>query len=129
MSWQHEIEELHDFFERWYDGAEDDFARCDSVLTAGFSIVGPGGEELDRAAIVSVIREAHGRGGLSISTEDHELLWEGAESVVARYVEVHQKGDQQTRRLSTVVFRRDEAAPNGLVWQTVHETWVGSTEY
>lgn len=124
MNWRREIEDLHDFFERWYQGDEDDFSRCDSVLADGFTIVGPGGEELGRDAIVQLIRDAHGRGGLKISTDEHRLVWESDEAVVARYIEVHDQGDEATRRASTAVFRRDDAAPNGLVWVTVHETWL-----
>ena len=124
MNWKAEIEELHDFFERWYDGDEDDFSRCEAALADGFTIVGPRGDELDRAAIMDLVRNAKGRGGMKLSTEDHRLVWEDGDVLVTRYIEVHDLGDEQTRRLSTAVFQRDDDAPNGLVWVRVHETWT-----
>ncbi|MFQ5558414.1 MAG: DUF4440 domain-containing protein [Acidimicrobiales bacterium] len=123
MDWVAEIEELHSFFDAWSRGEEADWDRFESVIAPGFTIVDPDGIESDRATITRGVRDARGRGEMAIQTVDHRLVRESGDLLVARYVETQRRGDERTRRVSTVVFGRDEAAPNGLVWVSVHETW------
>jgi hypothetical protein len=46
------------------------------------------------------------------------------EMAVMTYHELQLNDGVPNQRLSTVVFRQDPAAPNGLVWVHVHETWM-----
>ena len=68
--------------------------------------------------------EAHaGRPGIQIWIEHVRVLEEDHALVVAEYEEWQEEGREITSRHSTVVFRRDDAMPNGLEWLRVHETW------
>ena len=124
--WQTEIEELHVTFEAYFLGTLDTLDRVEQALADDFTIVGPYGIESSRAETMSALRDAHGHtDSLEISITDLALLLETSECLVARYVENHQLGEQTNHRLSTVVFAKDDAAPNGLRWRRVHETWLG----
>ncbi len=53
----------------------------------------------------------------------------GEELVAATYEEWQSGEEKKDDRISTVVFCRvPEAAPNGLRWLHVHETWVSEYE-
>ncbi|NNC75012.1 MAG: DUF4440 domain-containing protein [Acidimicrobiia bacterium] len=125
MDWAREIDELHEFFEAWFRGLAQSFERMEIALAPTFSIVGPRGTTMDRAETIAAVREGRGRSSsLRIGTSDHQLLAATPGLVVARYIETHESDDHSTRRLSTAVFEPDETAPNGLVWVTVHETFL-----
>jgi hypothetical protein len=125
-----EIRELHQFFEEWFAGSlvesDEAFARFSDVLTDGFTIVTPGGVELDRQAIMDAVRTGHGSdAGARIWIERVQIRHALGKTVVATYEEWQQSTGQAAKgRLSTVVFARDASTPNGLVWLHVHETWL-----
>lgn len=125
--WHAEVVELHEFFEQYFAGAlpGDAIGRLESALAPEFTIVSPAGVESSRAETIAAITSAHGsRDDLRMSIESPRLLVDGAASILARYVEVHHTGDGERRRVSTVAFRRDVDGPNGVRWQSVHETWL-----
>ena len=134
-NWQLEVVELHAFFEAYFRGelAAGDVDRFERVLAAGFTIVAPGGGVSSREQTLTAVRANHGAAPeLRIRVEDAELLIPGDGSstgdgglLVGRYVEVHDSPAGTTRRISTVVMSPAAEAPNGLVWRTVHETWLG----
>ncbi|MBT8214804.1 MAG: DUF4440 domain-containing protein [Acidimicrobiia bacterium] len=125
MDWVREVEELHAFFDAWFRGAADSMERMEAVLASSFTIVGPHGTTMDRDETIEAVRTAFGRSGtLRIRTSDHHLISSTSELVVARYTETHELPVGGNRRLSTVIFRPDEHAPNGLTWLSVHETWI-----
>jgi hypothetical protein len=107
---------------------DDAFARCRDVLDPNFSIVTPRGEALSCDDVLSGIRKRHDADAGRIWIEAPTLLLKTAAIVTARYEEWHQQGGDPEGRLSTVVFARDEATPNGLRWMTVHETWLGASD-
>jgi len=125
-----EIHELHQFFQEWFAGSlaesDDAFARFSDVLTDDFTMVTPGGVELDRQAIIDAVRSGHGNdAGARIWIERVQIRHTLGKTVVATYEEWQQSAGQIAKgRLSTVVFARDASAPNGLVWLHVHETWL-----
>lgn len=127
--WRTEIEELHAFFEDWIGGAveatDEEFARLEASLADGFTFVPPSGEVMSREEIVGAVKRAHGsRPGLRIRIDDPRLLHEAGDCLVAAYREWQEAAGEGTERASTVVFRRDEAAPRDLTWLHAHETWV-----
>ena len=122
--WSQEIVDLHVQFEQYFRGEIDSLDRVAATMADGFTIVDPRGGEHDRAATLAAIGSGFGRDPeLAITTVDHRLLLETDEVVVAGYVEQQEVGGKTTRRLSTVVFRREADTPNGVVWVRVHETW------
>ena len=124
--WQAEIADLHRFFTAWLAGtiSNDDatFARLPSALDEGFTFAGTDGSLMERPALLSWLRGAHGgRTDLRIRIENPRLLFDDGSTVVAHYEEWQEEGNQTTARRSTVVFRR---AAKGLSWLHVHETWM-----
>lgn len=129
-AWHREIVELHDFFEAYFLGALaiDAMDRLHAALASDFTIVGPDGRISTRAQTDAAIVQGHAHTqDLSISITDAELLSDDGGTIVARYVENHALAAGSNHRLSTVVFVPDDAAPNGLRWKTVHETWLAGT--
>jgi hypothetical protein len=124
-----EISELHDFFQGWLEGtlAPDDehFARFTEATAAGFTLIGPDGSSAGREATAAWIRAAHGtRRGFRLWTDDHVLRAAGPDWALATYREHQTRDGLTSTRLSTVLFVADAAAPNGLAWLHVHETWL-----
>jgi len=119
-----EIEDLHEFFVEWYDGAlpESAFERLDNALAPEFTMVTPAGEYEDREAVLDWIRGAHGRDAdrqFDIEIRAVDVVATGPEHTVVRYEE-HQTVEGETDgRISTVTFREDD-----LAWLALHETAI-----
>ena len=127
-SCRNEIDALHCCFESWFNGRvprnSGTFERMGTVLGKAFVIVMPHGGKVEREPLLKVLFEAHsGRPGIRIWIENVRVLAEDHELVVAEYEEWQEEGGETTSRHSTVVFRRNDAMPNGLEWMRVHETW------
>ena len=89
-------------------------------------MVTPQGDVLTRAQVLAGVRDGHGARHVRIWIEEPALLWDSASIVIARYQEWQQEAADPKGRVSTVVFERDGATPNGLRWLSVHETWLGA---
>ncbi len=125
MEWVREIDELHRFFEAWFLGAASSLDRADSVFAPGFTHIGPDGEYRDRAQIMSMLRSGRGHSDSLRSTPpDHCPVLDTADGIVATYLESHDLSEARNRRLTTVVFVPEPAAPNGLHWLHAQETWL-----
>ncbi len=124
--------ELHRFFQAWMRGdlesTAESFARFDSVCAEDFVFITPGGQLLDRAAIVGGVRDSHG----SWRDDERARIWienvrlhrtEG-ELALATYEEWQEVRGEVRGRLSSVLFRAREGTPNNLEWLHVHETWL-----
>ena len=123
--WEREIRELHEFFQEWMAGRDADPDRFASVLAPGFTMLGPRGAVEDRDQTIAHVEGARGRQpSLEISIEEPVLRDDTGERLIATYVEVHDYDGGGNRRRSTAVFSRDPKAPNGLMWEHVHETFV-----
>ena len=113
-----EVVELHDFLEQWSNAelpaTDEAFARFDRVIAPGFEIIGPDGERAGRDTIVEPGK---------IRIENFRFRLADGDLALATYEEWHEVGEPRGR-LSTVLFGRDEAAPNGLVWLHLHEVWI-----
>ena len=127
-----EIETLHRCFDDWFNGRSprtaEAFGRIDMALGDAFVIVMPQGRKVERAPLLDGLYKTHaGRPGIRIWIENVRVLAEDVSLVVAEYEEWQEEGGETTSRHSTVVFRRDDAKPNGLEWLRVHETWFDGT--
>ena len=123
--WKAEIIQLHELFEAFFLGTADSLERMEAVLAADFTFVGPDANTSDRDGTISAVKAGHAHTeSLVIRTVEHRLLLEDGDVLVAEYVEEHELASRTNRRLTTVVFSRDDAAPNGLVWRRAHETWI-----
>lgn len=127
--WHTDVVDVHAFFEAYFRGElpDGDVGRLDAVLAPEFTIVSPRGVVSSRSETLDAVRGMHGRlPQLRIRIEDAELLADDSAAglLLGRYVEVHDAPAGGTRRLSTVVMSPSPDGPNGLVWHTVHETWL-----
>lgn len=120
----HEVVALHVEFEQWFRGDLDNLARVEAVLADDFTFVSPRGGLIDRVAVLGGLRSGRASRELKIRVENPVVRWQAGDVVVATYEEWHEHPDYSTTRLSTAVFSRDDAAPNGLIWRHVHETWI-----
>ena len=123
-----EIEELHAAFAAWMGpgaGAEI-FARFEAAFAREFTMVGPSGKRLDRAGVLAMLaanRAAFGA-GFGIGIEAAVPLAHGADFVCVGYDEIRTGRPGPLQRRASAVFRPVQAAPNGLRWLAVHETWI-----
>ncbi len=125
---EREIVELHQLFQDWYRGEDADFGRFEQALSPGFIIIMPDARILGREIIVDAVRQQRDTDSKAqLEIRDVQLHQTGKDHAVLTYEEWQgRRGDAMRGRLSSVVFTFDEDAPNGLVWQHVHETWLPS---
>jgi hypothetical protein len=127
--WRAEIVELHDFFQGWLSGSlpasETVFARFADTMDANFAIITPGGELVERAVLLRSLRSAHAsRPGLRIWIERPHVRMNAGPLTLATYEEWQAMHGETTARISSVLFAEQHAAPNGLRWLHVHESWM-----
>lgn len=123
------IEDLHDFFVEWYAGAAGpaEFDRMENALAPTFEMVAPDGRRHDRAAVLRMVRESFDRDDpdeFDIDIRGVSVIREMGAHATVRYEEWQRRGGTETGRVSTVLFREDETAPEGLAWLDLHETWI-----
>ena len=131
-----EIVELHRFFTDWFRATlprdEGDLARFSGVMAPGMVFVSTSGAVVERAALVEGVRRGYGRWRddpeAAIRIDGYRFLHREGELGLAIYEESQQAAGQRTSRRSTALFRRQPAAPNGLEWLHVHETWIAGAE-
>jgi len=124
---EREIRELHAFFQAWFRAdlprTDAAFDRFRDALAPGFEIVTPDGTTHDREAILALVWDGHAADAEArVWIENPALHFNEGAVLVASYDELQQVSGGSSARRSTVVFRADEAAPNGLRWLRVHET-------
>lgn len=131
-----EVIELHRFFTWWLRGevpnTDAAFSLVPDALGEDFVLVAPGGGTQERAALLSWLRGAHGsRAGavrdFRIWIRNYRCRRLGPDHALACYEEWQALDGAERGRLSTAVFRRAADRPNGVVWEHVHETWIGPT--
>lgn len=119
-----EVQEIHAAFERWFRGEDEDLARVEAALADDFAFVTTAGDVVGRADLLASIRQGRGTRALRMRVERATLQWSNESALLATYEEWHEADDHETARRSTVLMTFDEAAPRGLVWRHVHETWM-----
>ena len=116
----HEIERLHDAFVDCYTGRTEDVSSIEEALAPDFEMVTPGGETLDRAEILEVVRRKvanYAPGEFDIVIPKVELIESAGDVTVCRYEEHQATPDGETGRVGTVVFRSAPDTPEALVGQ------------
>ncbi|MEM8663899.1 MAG: hypothetical protein AAGF49_07225, partial [Pseudomonadota bacterium] len=123
-----EVVERHDAFVTWFTGRGDDsvYADMELVFAPGFVLISPDASVADRHAVMTMLAGARGArpADFEITVSDAKAMWSTADAVVIAYIEHQVLAGQRTKRQSTALFTREPAAPNGVVWQHVHETWI-----
>jgi len=129
-AWEREVVELHEVFEAYFLGTmANDLSRVEAALAPEFSMVAPSGDEVNRTEIMEYLQAAYGTlAQFKIWIEDVRVQFQSDELVLASYIEAQSSSDGETRRRSSVMFRRDAGGPNGLRWLRLHETWLAPSE-
>ena len=129
MNAEREVREFHEFIENWLAGRTDDYARAEEVLPDDFEIVSPSGERRDGGEIRADLRAGHGSAADSdppfeIRVTDVQTRVERETGVLLAYDEWQRRDGEWEGRTSSVLFRPDDDAPNGVEWVHLHETWL-----
>ncbi|WP_215410232.1 DUF4440 domain-containing protein [Janthinobacterium sp. JC611] len=117
----------HVLIREWLSGEAKAPHHCAALLarfSPGFTMVSPGGKQLDLAGLTAFFQGAGGsRPGLAMRITDLTLIQESAAGATVSYREFQSlPGAENTERLSTVVY---EKTPDGsLLWRHLHETWA-----
>ena len=119
-----EIRELHTEFADWLSGRSATLARVEAALSEHFTMVSPSGDIVSRGEVMSGLLAARGSRPIEIRIDNPTVHWHLTDAVLATYEEWQDHGGSTTARRSTALFTHDEDAPNGLLWQHVHETWM-----
>jgi hypothetical protein len=122
-----EVHELHEFFVHWFRGlvGPERLERLSSALSADFRMISPSGVTDDRRSILKSMAGAHGRvEQIEIWIENAEIRWQTEEACLATYEEWQKRDGEVAARTSSVLFEVSTAAPNGLAWRHLHETWL-----
>jgi hypothetical protein len=128
-----EVFELHRFVGWWLRGEVPDtdaaFSLFPDALAEEFVLVSPSGRAEVRAEVLARIRAAHGE---HADPAHDYALWVrelacrplGPDHAFCTYEEWHSLRGVERGRRSTALLRREPGAPNGVVWEHVHETWL-----
>jgi hypothetical protein len=123
-----EVVELHDFFVAWLRGEAPagDFSRAEASIGSGFRMISPDGKIEESAAVLAWIRGAHGTrpSPFTIAVLDHRTIWAGEDAALLEYTEQQYRDGRTTRRRSTALFVANPAAPRGVEWRHLQETWM-----
>ena len=117
----------HALIREWLSGEATAPAHCADLLarfSPAFTMVAPGGKQLDHAGLTKFFRAAGGsRPGLQMRLSDLVLIQDCAAGASVSYRECQSlPGGENTERLSTVVY--DKTPAGALLWRHLHETWV-----
>ena len=125
-----EVVAIHDFLTGWLSGSlpkeAATYAAFAEVLADDFLIISPSGEARPRAELIPGLEQAHGveANDFRIWIENCEVRWSDAQACVGTYEEWQESAGVKIGRLSSILFRRNDAKRNGLEWVHLHETWL-----
>ena len=126
-AWQ-EVIGLHNFFGEWLrgDAPAGDFSRAESAISKDFRMISPDGAIEESAAVLAWIKGAHGSrpAPYTMAVLDPHTIWAGESAVLLEYTEQQYRDGKTTRRRSTVLFLANPAAPCGVEWRHLQETWM-----
>lgn len=117
----------HALIRDWLSGEAATPEYCAQLLahfSPAFTMVAPGGKQLDHAGLTKFFRAAGGsRPGLQMRLSGLVLIQDSAAGASVSYREYQSlPGGDSTERLSTVVYEKTPAG--ALLWRHLHETWV-----
>ncbi|MGP1397715.1 MAG: hypothetical protein ACTS3R_19600 [Inquilinaceae bacterium] len=123
-----EIRARHDFFVAWFTGQGTDggMRATRRAFHPDMRRIGPDGAFEDRDTVIAALTAASGKlsDAFRIVIEPGDTVWHGTDTVLVTYIERQDHGTTRTARRSAALLTRDPAAPHGVVWRFVQETWI-----
>jgi hypothetical protein len=126
---QREIVEFHVAIQRWFSDKEVDektFERIARALAPDFSMTTPDGRQIAEPLVSDWLLKGRASRDkvFRIWIERFRPVIEEGDLAVVIYDECQHCDGRDTRRHVTAVFKRALAAPQGVQWVRVHETWA-----
>jgi hypothetical protein len=89
-------------------------------------MVEPYGMVHRRADVIERLRRARGAypADFRIVVLDPDAIWTREDAALLEYTERQYRDARTNARRSTALFLADRAAPRGVVWRHLHETWI-----
>jgi hypothetical protein len=123
-----EIEIRHHFFVEWFTGRADGAAMEASAraFAPDMAMIGPSGGLAGADQVIEMLRAARGRRGpdFTIRVELVAARLLAPDLVQIIYDEHQAHAGETSARRSTALFSPNDAAPEGVVWRSLHETWI-----
>lgn len=128
-----EAHRLHGVLQDWLRGTlprtPAGFAPFATALADPCRVISPLGTVTERAALLTEFEAIHGvlsaQGeAFVIRVENVAVLRRWEDHALVSYEEWHDLGADSSARLSSVLFTADDAAPLGVAWSFIHETWL-----
>ncbi|RQR66937.1 DUF3291 domain-containing protein [Burkholderia sp. Bp9126] len=124
-----EVVGFHRDLERWLRGDVDDaaaaVARFRSSFAADSVLIAPSGRVETAASLSERLSRARGAfPDIRIWTDQFATVWQTEDVALVKYREWRSFLGETTGRMSSVLFRNEPAAPGGVTWDHMHETWL-----
>jgi hypothetical protein len=122
-----EVYDCHVLIETWFHGKDDATADVLNKLLVAFdshfSMVNPGGGELDATGLETFLSGMHGaRPTVKIEVTVPQVVVDSDDFCVLRYQELQHLDGSLLHRSSTAVFCND--GTGRAKWRHLHETWM-----
>ena len=130
---QSEVNELHTFFQKWFNGELHKsnliFQRLTTVFHPQFTLISPIGEERKRNEVIQGIWDAYGtrdpkKNPMRIWIENYIYKGEFNSIYIVTYEERQSSNSNKRGRLSTAIFEQATNNYNDIRWLHVHQTWL-----
>lgn len=123
-----EVRARHDFFVAWFTGRADAEALAETAraFAPDFTMLWPDMGQDGRDSLMDKLRAAKGTSPASyaIRIEIVSARQVDAETVVLICDEHQTGGASPNSRRMSAVFSRNDAAPHGVVWRHLHQSWL-----
>jgi hypothetical protein len=123
-----EVRALHAFFVGWLRaaGPRPDFAEVERVLAPDFRMITPDGVARDRASVLAGLKAEKGSrpANFEIAILEPHAVFEAGHWLLLEFIEQQYRDGETTRRQSSALFTAEKAAPRGVLWRHLQETWM-----
>lgn len=123
-----EVINRHHFFVEWFTGRAPETAMLASAkaFAPDMLMIEPDGKLINAGLIVAMIRNAHGKRptDFEIRVEVIDARPIGDDLALVTYDEHQVIDGRKSARRSSALFSADPAAPEGVVWRHLQETWI-----
>ncbi len=131
---QAEVIQLHEFFVDWFNATcvqTDEYyhANFESRFVDEFEIIMPSGQLFTTEMLFSQLREVYGSSTqFKIQIRNVQTRDVSSDLIVTTYEEWQKNAlnsePADNGRISSGLLKKDDAAPNGVRWLHLHETWL-----